>query len=252
MKQLAALVGRLPETDRLEGVREVLEAARASKSRVPLPFALAELAPHLPVESQQHALEDAAGMDQMSRAFVMGALIPHLAAPLLSRALEVTRTLDKAERRCDSLMALAYRAPEDQRLQLVREALEAAEAIQWVWQRVERLGCLAPHLPTEERQPVFQRALDAASALTPGLDRVEALTRLVDHLPEEYRLEALRLVLCDIRGIEKSNSMSIGKPGDAGAPPLAETLRNARSLADERWRVLYLMELAPRALCRTV
>jgi len=119
-------------------------------------------------------------------------MAPHLPAKLLSRVLDVARSIGNEWARSCALAALAPQLPERERPAVLREALDVARSIGDEEARSCALAALAPHLlPDRERPAVLREALDAARTIGDAGGRSWALAALAPHFPAELLREAL-------------------------------------------------------------
>lgn len=199
--------------------------------------ALQKLAPHLSLEKQQQAYDEALQVaqtipDEWSRIVVLSELAPHLPKAVFKEALAKQ---DKVYRAA-VLVELVRRQSETEHPELLDDALQETNTIQTERHRVFLLSRLAPHLPEAERTEVIQKALQLArDSSQDERFQVFAWGELAPHLPEEVFQDAMAIQN------EESRASVLSK--------LAHCLPNrvfkeATKIQNERYRTMVLGELA--------
>src|SRR5262249_33631585 len=128
--------------------------------------ALIDLAPHLPAELLELAIDNAKSLDEECAApAALAALLPE---KLLNQALNATRYREDKE---DGTRTA----------ELLSEALDAACDLKDGEDRSRALVALAPHMPAE----LLGQALDAAHSIQDEEKSAAALVALTPYLPED-------------------------------------------------------------------
>jgi hypothetical protein len=137
----------LSGAERAAVLSQALDAARSIRGERARPWALEELAPHLPAELLSHALDDARSIaDEGARSNVLAALPAHL--------------------------------PEAERAAVLSQVFGAALSIGDDFARYRAQAALAPHLPAD----LLSQALDAARSIVGGRACSRALAALAPRL----------------------------------------------------------------------
>ncbi|RMH68027.1 MAG: hypothetical protein D6685_02865, partial [Bacteroidetes bacterium] len=255
-----------------------LRALLLGKDRRPLPDLLSDLAPLLPADVYDPALNAALSIGLMGRSARLDALaqlllhapepvrrvwleraLPHmppladylpdvLLAPARA-ALENTADAYDQENRARALAALVQRLPEPQgNVLLTAEMLRVVEERRWDWERV--LAALAPGLrgaPARTAAPVL---LDAARGMASAFHRARVLIHLLPFLPASEGDAARDDALAAARAADAPALLAALRPHVAPHDREAlwhEALTRTRALPDPAERAETLATLAPYA-----
>ena len=109
----------------------------------------------------------------------------------LAHGLDQARIAPTAQRRAETLAALAVHVPERERARLLEEALEQAWAVRGPPERIGVVVRVATSLPQAERRGVLDRAFSIAIELDAGSGISDAFASLAPHLPERLLSKAV-------------------------------------------------------------
>lgn len=151
---------------------------------------LSALMPYLPDEPRRRVGLDVINLAHAvklphHKASILAAIAPVLPDDLLDRAIEVTELIHTPYDRMHVLTALLPRLPE----RLHAAALAAAHDMPNSYERVNALLELIPHSPTRLRYPILDEALDTALGIPDDYDRASALAHLAPYLNTQSTLQ---------------------------------------------------------------
>jgi hypothetical protein len=176
-RALVALASRLSGSERESLLNIALIDVREIEPPPTRVSVLAELAPHLSLESLRRSLAIVGEIEaETLRGTALISLAPHLDERLLDQALAVTLEIEQEYPRWQTLVGLAPHLNEP----LLERALAAVGALQNERWRADALVSLTPHLP-ETLKP---RALELALRIGAEEERGWALGLLTRHLPQ--------------------------------------------------------------------
>ena len=192
VQTLTRLAPHLPANQ----LQQALQAAFTTTGGYIRALALTGLAPHLPAEQLGQALQAATTItDEHFRVQALTGLAPHLLAEQLGQALQAATTITGEDARARALTGLAPHLSAEQQRAALGQALRAATTITNVHARSLALIGLAPHLSAEQQRAALGQALQAATTITNVHARAQALTGLAPHLSAEQQHAALEQAL---------------------------------------------------------